>query len=244
MSSEQISQSLEDGILTLTLNRPDKLNAYTAQMGRELSEAFDRADMDDAVRVIIVTGAGRGFCAGADISAGAGAFGAEQGATMFGGAPAGAPPRRFVDAIYECRKPSIAAINGAAVGVGLTLTLPMDIRLSSTDAKYGFVFAPEIHTAGHAGIGDKDRTVFLPLFDPLGRTRDGVEDALLALGITEHCHQLFAGKPVVTGHFTDKLSYLGRAFIVAGHRALRCPEQTQQAHPGRVSSGPATHYLH
>ena len=141
MSSEQISQSLEDGILTLTLNRPDKLNAYTAQMGRELSEAFDRADMDDAVRVIIVTGAGRGFCAGADISAGAGAFGAEQGSTMFGGAPAGAPPRRFVDAIYECRKPSIAAINGAAVGVGLTLTLPMDIRLSSTDAKYGFVFA-------------------------------------------------------------------------------------------------------
>ncbi len=141
MSSEQISQSLEDGILTLTLNRPDKLNAYTAQMGRELSEAFDRADMDDTVRVIIVTGAGRGFCAGADISAGAGAFGAEQGSTMFGGAPAGAPPRRFVDAIYECRKPSIAAINGAAVGVGLTLTLPMDIRLSSTDAKYGFVFA-------------------------------------------------------------------------------------------------------
>ena len=141
MSSEHISQSLEDGILTVTLNRPDKLNAYTAQMGRELSDAFDRADMDDAVRVIIVTGAGRGFCAGADISAGAGAFGAEQGSTMFGGAPAGAPPRRFVDAIYECRKPSIAAINGAAVGVGLTLTLPMDIRLSSTDAKYGFVFA-------------------------------------------------------------------------------------------------------
>ncbi|HOA92120.1 MAG TPA: enoyl-CoA hydratase-related protein [Quisquiliibacterium sp.] len=141
MSSEHISQSLEDGILTVTLNRPDKLNAYTAQMGRELSDAFDRADMDDAVRVIIVTGAGRGFCAGADISAGAGAFGAEQGSTMFGGAPAGAAPRRFVDAIFECRKPSIAAINGAAVGVGLTMTLPMDIRLSSTEAKYGFVFA-------------------------------------------------------------------------------------------------------
>ncbi len=137
---EQISRSLEDGVLTLTLNRPDKLNAYTAQMGRELSEAFTDADADDAVRAIVVTGAGRGFCAGADISGGADSFGGDQ-SRLFGEAD---KPRRgnsFVGAIFNCRKPSIAAINGAAVGVGLTMTLPMDVRIASSAAKFGFVFA-------------------------------------------------------------------------------------------------------
>lgn len=135
-----ITQQLDDGILTVTLNRPDKLNAYTAQMGRELAAAFRRADEDDAVRVVIVTGAGRGFCAGADISGGADSFGDAE--KLFGSA--GQAQRRtdgFVEAIFDCRKPSIAAINGAAVGVGLTLTLPMDIRLAAEGAKFGFVFA-------------------------------------------------------------------------------------------------------
>lgn len=142
MAYETILTSLEDGVLTLTLNRPDKLNAYTAQMGAELADAFVQADADDAVRVIIVTGAGRGFCAGADMSAGSDAFGGD-GAKLFGeGRPkTGAPKGGFVEAIYNCRKPSIAAINGGAVGVGITMTLPMDIRIASTKAKVGFVFA-------------------------------------------------------------------------------------------------------
>lgn len=145
MTYEHIAASLEDGILTLTLNRPEKLNAYTALMGRELEAAFLAADEDDAVRVIIVTGAGRGFCAGADISAGARAFDSsgEANAVMFGkaGQPRAGGGAGFVGAIYNCRKPSIAAINGPAVGVGLTLTLPMDIRIASDTARFGFVFA-------------------------------------------------------------------------------------------------------
>jgi enoyl-CoA hydratase/carnithine racemase len=134
-----VTEALADGVLTLTLNRPDKLNAYTAQMGRELEAAFRRADADDAVRAVVVTGAGRAFCAGADMSAGAESFGDSD--RLFG--QTGAGPRHgggFIQAIFECRKPSIAAINGAAVGVGLTLTLPMDIRLASTGARFGLVF--------------------------------------------------------------------------------------------------------
>ena len=137
---QQILEHLEDGVLTLTLNRPEKLNAYTAQMGRELAAAFERADVDDAVRAIVVTGAGKGFCAGADISGGADSFGdteklfGARGATRARGAS-------FVESIFACRKPSIAAINGAAVGVGLTMTLPMDIRIASSDARFGLVFA-------------------------------------------------------------------------------------------------------
>jgi enoyl-CoA hydratase/carnithine racemase len=145
MTYEHIAASLEDQILTLTLNRPEKLNAYTALMGRELEDAFRMADEDDGVRVVIVTGAGRGFCAGADISAGANAFDSsgEASAVMFGkaGQPRAGGGAGFVGAIYNCRKPSIAAINGPAVGVGLTLTLPMDIRIAADTARFGFVFA-------------------------------------------------------------------------------------------------------
>ena len=141
-ATPQISTTLDTGVLTLTLNRPDKLNAYTAQMGREITAAFQRADADDAVRVVVVTGAGRAFCAGADISDGAGSFGDTD--KLFGdaGKDAAAPRQGggFIEAIFNCRKPSIAAINGAAVGVGLTMTLPMDIRLGSTTSRYGCVF--------------------------------------------------------------------------------------------------------
>lgn len=138
MNYTQILYAVEDGVLTLTLNRPDKLNAFTHTMLRELIDAFDRADADDDVRVVIVTGAGRGFCAGADLSAGAGSFdhAAERDAASHrdGGG-------LLTLRIYESRKPVIAAINGAAVGVGATMTLPMDIRLASSDARFGFVFA-------------------------------------------------------------------------------------------------------
>ena len=140
MSESQVLTELDAGVLTLTLNRPDKLNAYTAQMGRELAAAFRRADTDDAVRVVIVTGAGKGFCAGADISGGADSFGGNPTTKVCGDADAPRNGSIFIEAIFDCRKPSIAAINGAAVGVGLTLTLPMDIRLASTGAKFGCVF--------------------------------------------------------------------------------------------------------
>jgi len=142
MSYETILYDVKDRIATVTLNRPDKLNAYTATMGVELEDAFLEANEDDDVRVIVVTGAGRGFCAGADISGGAGAFDTKSGNTaMF----QGAKPRRsgggFVQTIYDSKKPSIAAINGPAVGVGITLALPMDIRIASSEARFGFVFA-------------------------------------------------------------------------------------------------------
>jgi enoyl-CoA hydratase/carnithine racemase len=143
MAYETILYDIDGPVLTITLNRPDKLNAYTGVMGAELEDAFLRADADDDIRAIIVTGAGRGFCAGADISAGAGAFDtAAEGSVAFA---AGNKPRSsgsgFVGAIFNCRKPSIAAINGAAVGVGATLTLSMDIRIASSQARMGFVFA-------------------------------------------------------------------------------------------------------
>lgn len=144
MDYQDIRYQVEGPLALVTLNRPDKLNAYTAVMGVELEDAFHRADEDDAVRVVIVTGEGRGFCAGADISAGAGAFDSTDGNSVAFGAPG--QPRRgggagFVGAIFGCRKPSIAAINGAAVGVGATLTLPMDIRICAEGARMGFVFA-------------------------------------------------------------------------------------------------------
>lgn len=140
----------QDGpVLTLTLNRPDKLNAYTATMGLELENAFRAADEDDSVRAIVVTGAGKHFCAGADISSGAGAFDTSSGQSQSMGSAETRERRAsqtsggggFVGAIYNCRKPSIAAFNGAAVGVGLTLTLPMDIRIAAAGARFGFVFA-------------------------------------------------------------------------------------------------------
>jgi len=139
MDFEQITTERADGVLTITLNRPERLNAWTGRMGRELIEAFDRADADDEVRAIIVTGAGRGFCAGADLSAGGETFDyrAREGAE--------AVPRdnggEFTLRIFESTKPVIAAINGPAVGVGATMTLPMDIRLAADDARIGFVFA-------------------------------------------------------------------------------------------------------
>lgn len=141
LSTEEIGVDVSDGVMTLTLNRPDKLNAYTARMGRELTAAFRHADADDDVRAIVVTGAGRGFCAGADMSAGADSFGDEQADNMFSErASGGRRGDSFIAAMFECRKPSIAAINGASVGVGLTMTLPMDIRVASTSAKFGAVF--------------------------------------------------------------------------------------------------------
>ena len=145
MAYEQITCEIDRSVMIVTLNRPDKLNAYTGTMGAELEDAFRRADADDAVRAVIVTGAGRAFCAGADVSGGAASFdtSGKHGASVFGGAGdvSQGRGRGFVGAIFSCRKPSIAAINGPAVGVGLTMTLPMDVRIAAKGAKLGFIFA-------------------------------------------------------------------------------------------------------
>ena len=148
MEFETILYDTKDKVLTVTLNRPERLNAFTGQMMDDLIEAFDKAGKDDEIRVIIVTGAGRGFCAGADLGAGANTFNREvrnnRGETegikdnpewmRDGGG-------RTTLAIFDCPKPIIAAFNGPAVGVGVTMTLPMDIRIASEEARFGFVFA-------------------------------------------------------------------------------------------------------
>jgi enoyl-CoA hydratase/carnithine racemase len=146
MEYTQIRYEVADAILTLTLDRPDKLNAFTPTMLFELLDAFDRADADDGVRAVIVTGAGRGFCAGADLSGGSGTFDRTAGGEGSPGKSAGsAVPRDggglLTLRIYESKKPVIAAINGPAVGVGATMTLPMDVRIAATTARMGFVFA-------------------------------------------------------------------------------------------------------
>jgi enoyl-CoA hydratase/carnithine racemase len=143
---ETILYAADDGVATITLNRPDRLNAFTNQMMLDMISALDEADADDAVRCVIVTGAGRGFCAGADLSAGGATFdydargdagGAEvrvAGVHRDGGG-------RLTLRLFDNLKPVIAAVNGPAVGVGATMQLAMDFRLASTDARYGFVFA-------------------------------------------------------------------------------------------------------
>jgi enoyl-CoA hydratase/carnithine racemase len=153
MEYNQIEYSVEDRVLTLTLDRPDQLNAFTPRMTLELIDAFDRADADDDVRAIVVTGRGRGFCAGADLAGGAETFDSDVQAERAGAKDDGAPsatgstsyPRDFGGLltlrIFESTKPVIAAINGPAVGIGATMTLPMDIRLASESARFGFVFA-------------------------------------------------------------------------------------------------------
>jgi enoyl-CoA hydratase/carnithine racemase len=137
----EIALEVADGIATITLDRPDALNAFTGTMMQELLAAFDATDADDAVKAVIVTGRGRGFCAGADLSGGGGTFSRGGGGEAAG--PQGVPRDGggLVSLrIFRSLKPVIAAINGPAVGVGVTMTLPMDIRLASSNAKIGFVF--------------------------------------------------------------------------------------------------------
>ncbi len=139
MTYEEIQYAVADRVLTITLHRPDRLNAFTERMCRELLDACDRADADDEVRAVVITGAGRGFCAGADLSGGGGTF-------DYTDERAGLDDHRDGGGLvslrlFEMKKPLIAAINGPAVGVGITMTLPMDVRLASSAAKFGFVFA-------------------------------------------------------------------------------------------------------
>ena len=149
MSFETLVYDLAEGIATITLNRPQKLNAFTQLMLEELLAAFDMVDADDAVRSVIVTGAGRAFCAGADLQAGAGTFDVANladspvrpdGSLDYGKESARDGGGLAALRIYRCLKPVIAAINGPAVGIGATMTLPMDVRLIADDARMGFVF--------------------------------------------------------------------------------------------------------
>ncbi|ACL02577.1 Enoyl-CoA hydratase/isomerase [Desulfatibacillum aliphaticivorans] len=140
MEYQEILYEIEDRILTITLNRPDKMNAFTVRMFNELMDAFDQADADDSVRAVIVTGAGRAFCAGADLSMGAATWDGDDSTFDFD-ISKGDTGGRLTRRIFDCTKPVIAAINGSAVGVGLTMTLAMDMRLVSNKAKLGFVFA-------------------------------------------------------------------------------------------------------
>jgi enoyl-CoA hydratase/carnithine racemase len=143
---ETLLYSVDDGVATITLNRPDKLNAFTTRMRDEMVAVFDETDADDAVRAVIITGAGRGFCAGADLSSGGKTF------DYASRSDSAREEHRVGDVyrdgggittlrIFRSLKPVIGAINGPAVGIGVTMQLPMDIRLASTEARFGFVFA-------------------------------------------------------------------------------------------------------
>lgn len=137
MDYEAIIYDVEDNILTITLNRPERLNAFNGQMSMEIHDALDRADADDNVKAIIFTGAGRGFCAGADLSGGSSTF--DHDADGRGLHPDGGGVLTL--RLFECLKPVISACNGPAVGVGATMQCAMDIRMASENARYGFVFS-------------------------------------------------------------------------------------------------------
>ena len=155
---ETIKTELQDGILTLTLNRPENMNAYTEKMNEELLHFYREVNGDDSVRVIVVTGSGRAFCAGMDLSEGGSTFSSEQSSDEYrdlGG--------QVSMQVYEVNKPIIAAINGPAVGIGMTMTLPMDIRIVKKDTKIGFVF-------GRRGIGPEAASGwFLPRVVGIGK---------------------------------------------------------------------------
>ncbi len=183
MDHETLSHAVEDGILTVTLDRPEQLNAFTVVMAEELVDTFDRASRDDDVRAVVVTGRGRAFCAGMDLSEEGNVFGLDESqeptlsdlhdrlddpAILHGVRDTGG---RVALAIYECTKPVIAAVNGAAVGIGATMTLPMDVRIASTKARIGFVF-------GRIGIvPEACSTWFLPRIVGMSRALELVYSA-------------------------------------------------------------------
>ncbi|MDT9592693.1 crotonase/enoyl-CoA hydratase family protein [Nocardioides zeae] len=219
--------SLFDGVLTLTLERPDALNAFTVTMADELEDAFRRVNDHDEVRAVVVTGAGRAFCAGMDLSGEGNVFGLDESLS-----PTPEDLRTRLDApeihdgvrdtggrvslaIFECRKPVIAAINGAAVGIGATMTLPMDVRLVSSRAKVGFVF-------GRIGIvPEACSSWFLPRLVGLPRALEWIYTAdllgpeeLLAGGLVRSVHEpddLLPAAYALAHRFTDDRSPYGVA---------------------------------
>jgi enoyl-CoA hydratase/carnithine racemase len=195
---EQITTELTDGVLTITLNRPERLNAWTAQMGQELRTAFDQADANDDVRAVIVTGAGRGFCAGADLASGGDTFDARKREAVAGARRDNGGELTL--RIFECKKPVIAAINGPAVGVGATMTLPMDIRLAADDARMGFVFARR------GIIPEACSSWFLPRVVGISQAMEWV-----ATGRVFSAQEALAGRLVRSLHPKDELLDAARA---------------------------------
>jgi enoyl-CoA hydratase/carnithine racemase len=195
MDFETLEYEVADGVLTLTLNRPDRMNAFTETMRRELIAAFDASDADDEVRAVIVTGAGRAFCAGADLGGGGSTFDwrereletLEDGTPRDGGG-------QVALRIFESNKPVIAAINGAAVGVGITMTLPMDVRLAVAGAKIGFVFARR------GIVPEACSSWFLPRIVGIGQALEWVETGRVFTAEEAH-----AGGLVRSVHSADEL---------------------------------------
>lgn len=189
---QEIRYTVEGKIATVSLHRPEARNGYTARMSDELADAFDRADRDDAVRVVVFTGEGKDFCVGADLSAGSLSLGAEEavaggdGGESFWKEPAGRCSMR----IFTMNKPVIAAIRGAAVGAGSTTILSADYRLAATDARFGFVFSRRgLYPEGAS-------TWFLPRLVGLGRALDWMisgrvfgADEALAAGLVHSVHE-------------------------------------------------------
>ena len=234
MAYETIKYEVAEQILTITLNRPDKLNAFNGTMQKELIDAFDAADKDDNIRAIIVTGAGRGFCAGADLSSGADTFDrdARRG-----------PVKRLADGkvdysdpqvrdgggqvtlrIFKCLKPVIAAVNGPAVGIGVTMQLAMDIRIASEDARFGFVFSQR------GIVPEAASSWFLPRIV-------GISQAL------EWCYtgRVFPGAGSAGGPARQQGGAAGR---VAADRARARPRNRRQDRAGFGRADPADDVAH
>lgn len=192
MSHTQISVERDGAVMVVTLDRPEKLNAWTWTMDAEIGEAFEEAESDDAVRAIVVTGAGRAFCAGADLSGGGGTFSGD-------GTALGRPERRGLRAAaYEMSTPVIAAVNGPAVGVGLTLATMWDFRVVAEDAKLGFVF-------NRRGVmPDADLLWLLPRMIGYGRAMD-----LLLTG------RMFTGAEALDLGFAHRTAPAGQVLDVA-----------------------------
>jgi enoyl-CoA hydratase/carnithine racemase len=215
---EQILVGTEDGVATLTLNRPEKLNAYLPRMGDEFVHAFRLARDDDAVRAIILTGAGRGFCAGVDLEALKDAGQADPGSARLGEEDF---VRKLPLEIWNSPKPVIAAINGAAIGVGATMTLPCDLRLAAEDAKIGFTFAK---LGILPGLGS---THLLPRLVGLGKALELVLGAEVILGseaarIGLVQHSLPGGDLMTRAReIAHAMAALDPAVIAAARRGLR-----------------------
>jgi enoyl-CoA hydratase/carnithine racemase len=253
MDFEEIRYEVDGHVLTITLDRPDRLNAFTPTMGHELIQAFEHADADDDVRAVIVTGEGRGFCAGADLGAGGSTFDWRDRQTGdeiprdLGG--------RVALRIFESTKPVIAAINGPAVGVGITMTLPMDIRLVSDVAKIGFVFARR------GIVPEAASSWFLPRIVGISQAMEWVAtgrvfspDEALAAGLVRSMHapvDLLLAARALAGEISESApvsvalarrmlwTMLGAAHPMEAHRAdsraMFARGQSADAHEGVTS---------
>lgn len=242
MNYTTLDWQLDEGLLTLTLNRPEQMNAFTVQMANELEHAFNRASLDDAVRVIVVTGAGRAFCAGMDLSRPGNVFGLDEtlepslqdmrenradtaihtGVRDTGG--------RVTLAIHACRKPVVGAINGAAVGIGATMSLAMDFRLASTKARFGFVF-------GRLGIvPEACSSWFLPRIVGLQQALEWVYTADIF-----DAEEALRGRLVRSLHTPETLLDEAKAFarrLVAGRSAVATALSRQMLYRNSAAAHP------